>query len=89
MRINGEFCIRRILDEYIAVPVGSTAEHYRGIASVNEVGAFLFELLRTEQTMESLTTAVLREFEVDEPTATKDIAVFLDQMRCANILAEE
>lgn len=89
MRINGEFCVRKILDEYVAVPVGSTAEIYRGIVSMNDVGAFLFETLRTEHTVESLTEALLEEFDVDEPTAKADIAAFLDRIRQANILTEE
>lgn len=88
MRINGEFCIRTIADEMIALPLGSNAIHFSGILSLNDVGKFLFELLMEEQTEESLTNALVAEYEVDEDTAANDVKEFLEILRSNRLLAE-
>ena len=88
VHIIGEFCIRTIADEIVALPVGSNVMNFSGILSLNEVGQFLFELLREDQTEESLTDALVAEFEVDRDTAAADVGEFLETLRSNKLLAE-
>lgn len=88
MRIKGEFCIRTISDEIVALPIGDNLMHFSGILSLNEVGRFLFEQLHEEQTVESLTEALVAEYEVDAETAAADVREFLEILREGQLLAE-
>ena len=77
MKLVEGFSIRKILDETVIIPTGKAAHCLSGLISVNETGEFLFELLQTEQTVDSLVTELLREFEVDEGTAKTDTEAFV------------
>ena len=58
MRIVEGFCLREVLGEKIVVPTGAAAAKLSGIAVLNETGEFLFQLLQTEQTEETLLAAM-------------------------------
>lgn len=88
MRIVSGFHVRQILDEVIAVPTGDAGKVFSGIISLNGLGSFLFEVLREEQTEESLVQAVLDEYEVDPGTALADVREFLAALRAAGLLIE-
>ena len=77
MRLIGKFCFREILGETVAVPIDESLQRFSGIISVNDVGQFLMEQLETEQSLDSLCTALTEEYEVDTATAKKDVADFL------------
>lgn len=88
MHIPKGFHIRQILDETIAVPSGEISKDFSGIISLNEVGQFLFELLQTEQSRESLLRALLDSYDVPEEIAQADIDDFLSHLRSAGLLIE-
>ena len=88
MRLVGRFCIREILDEVVAIPMGERGSDFSGIISLNPVGRFLFELLSKERTEEELVTALTEEYEVDRQTAAADVKDFLDILRNNQLLAE-
>lgn len=46
--------LRKMLGEWIAVPGGESALTVSGLLSMNETGAYLFRLLQSEQSEESL-----------------------------------
>lgn len=89
MHIEDGFVVREIAGETIAIPSGDAAKSLSGLVSLNESGRFLFELLRTEQTADSLLCAFLAEFDVDESTAREDIEEFLGILRQGGILVED
>lgn len=86
MKINKEFVIREIAGDYIIVPTGSTALQFNGLITVNEVGAFLWNLLKQETTEEELLQNLVNEYEVDEETAKKDIEEFLEHLKANDIV---
>lgn len=89
MRVVSGFVIREIAGETIAIPTGDAAKELSGLVGLNGCGKFLFELLNTEQTTESLTNALLENFDVDYTTARNDVEEFLDILRKGNILIED
>lgn len=88
MRIIGEFCVREILDEVVAIPVGNGTEHFSGIISLNPVGRFLFEVLYQEHSQEELVAALVAEYEVTPETAANDVEEFLNTLRANGLLDE-
>lgn len=53
---------------------------------LNELGAFLWELLPEARDEKDLLRAVLAEYEVDEATAAADITEFLEQLKAMKII---
>lgn len=88
MRIISSFRIRKIAEETVAVPMGAAAKQLAGIVSLNDVGQFLFEELKNEHTEQSLVSALMNEYDVDQSTAEADIKAFLDYLRSFNLLIE-
>ena len=88
MRIVSGFMIREIAGETIAIPSGEAARQLSGLVALNGSGKYLFELLQTEQTMDTLADAMMKEYEVDEATALADIREFLDILRQNDMLAD-
>lgn len=88
MRIVSGFILREICGETIAIPSGDSAHCLSGLVALNESGKFLFELLQTEQTIQSLTEALADTYEVTQSTAVTDVQEFLDMLRQCNLLVE-
>ena len=88
MHIISGFHVRQILDEVIAVPSGEAGRVFSGIVSLNELGRFLFEKLQSEQTVDTLVSAVLAEYDTDPETAHADVTEFLEHLQKAGLLIE-
>lgn len=88
MKVEKEFVLREIAGDYVIIPTGQTVLYFNGLITVNEIGAFLWNLLQNEVTMEDLVKSVLNEYDVDEITAREDIQEFLDTLVNGGILEE-
>ena len=89
MKLVEGFCIRKILDETIIIPTGKAAHCLSGLIAVNETGEFLFQLLQTEQTIDSLVAEMLNEFEVDTETAEVGVKAFVKVLTDNGMLETE
>ena len=56
--------------------------------TLNEIGAFLFKALQTDQSLDSLTAAVVFRYDVTPETARADAADFLRQLSEIGALAQ-
>lgn len=88
MRVVPGFVVRQIAGETIAIPAGPAARQLSGLLALGGSGQFLFELLQTDQTEDSLVQAVLNTYEIDEVTARADVAEFLQILRDSGVLQE-
>ena len=88
MRILEGFHLRQIAGELIAVPTGPVAAKLSGLAVMNETASFLFDLLQTEQTEDSLVSAMLEEYDTSSETAREDVQEFLAILRENGLLVE-
>ena len=86
MKIKKELIKREIAGDTILVPVGKTVYDANGLFVMNELAAFIWDLLPEAQTEADIVSAVLAEYEIDEATAKKDIAAFLGKLKEMNIL---
>ena len=88
MKSKERFVLKTIGDNHIVVPLGAQAVDFRCMITLNATGAFLWEKLSEEQTAQTLTKALLDEYDVDEATAQRDVDAFLKNLR-ENALLEE
>ncbi len=86
MKIKEDFILRKVADSYVVVPVNNMSLDFNGIINLNETGAFLFELLQNGADREELISKLLDKYEVTEQKAEKDIDLFIEKVKGADIL---
>lgn len=89
MKINCEFILRQVADEYLLIPVGETALSVKGLIGLSESGHLLYQKLRDGCSREELVKALLAEYDVEEATAAEDVDAFLKQMCDLGIMTGE
>ena len=88
MKLNGEFVIRQITDEILAVPIGPTALKFNGMIMLNDVSKVIWSCLENQTDPDRITAAVTDAFAVTEEEARADILEFLDKLRKLQLLEE-
>lgn len=88
MHLQGEFVVRQVMDEIVAVPVGQTALRLNGMILLNDVSKVIWDCLEQETELAAIVTAVTDAFEVSEEEARTDILEFLDKLRALQLLDE-
>ncbi len=89
MKRDANFLLRTVAGRRVIVPVGKAVNTFPGMITVNEPGAFLWELLETPQTVKTLTRAMTDRYEVSAEVAEQDVQKFLDKLRPTGALTEE
>ena len=88
MKLRGEFVVRQVADNTVAVPVEQTALQFNGMIMLNDVSRVIWESLQQETDLEQIVTAVTDAFEVSREEARSDIVEFLDKLRKIQLLEE-
>ena len=86
MIIKKELIRREIAGDTILVPCGKTVYDSNGLFALNELGAFIWDLLPCVETPEEICEAVLAEYDVSREEATRDIEAFLNRLKEMEIL---
>lgn len=86
MKVKDGFLMRPVMDKFVIVPVGEQTLDFQGIITCNETGAFLWKCLQEEQTEETLTEALLSEYEVAPEQAAADVKQFVQLLQNAELL---
>jgi len=88
MKLTGEFILREVGGDILAIPVGKTALNFNGMIFINEVGAEIFKALQCEKTKDEILEIILEKFEVSHEEATVDLDDFLHNLREKNLLED-
>lgn len=86
MKIKDGFILREVAGNTIVVPVGDAAADFNGMISLNETGAFLWKLLLNDVEPKFLLAEMMKEYDVDEEQAKKDIEDCLNKLYGAGVL---
>ena len=79
MQLKEGFILRTVAGETVAVPYGAQLQTNMMI-TLNETGKFLWERLEKGTDEEALVAALLGEYDVDEQTARKHVALFVGKL---------
>lgn len=86
MIIKKELIKREIAGDTILVPVGKTVYDSNGLFVLNELGAFIWELLSRVESEAEICEAILAEYEVSPEEAAADVTAFLENLRQLNVI---
>ena len=86
IKIKDGFILRQVAGNYIVIGVGGDAVNFNGMVTINETGAFLWQILEKGATKEDLLEALLKEYDVEEESAKQDITAFLTNLYNGDLL---
>jgi hypothetical protein len=81
-----DFVTRRIGDETIVVPLRNSIGDLGSIYTLNEPGAWIWQMVREELPVAQIAAAICREYEVSAEEATRDILALMDDLRDAGMM---
>lgn len=88
MKLKDGIVTNSIDGESFAIATGKAARDFNGLVKNNPSAAFIFELLKTEQTEDSIVNAMLEKYEVDESTVREDVRELLAILRSKNLIED-
>ena len=88
MKIRSGYMLRKVIDTYVIMGIGSDNYVPNRIMSLNETGAYLWGLLEKGSDKQALIDNLISEYEVDRTTAENDVDIFLDQLRDKDLVEE-
>ncbi len=71
---------RKTGNEYVLVPVTNNIADMNSVYTLNESGAFIWELIDGKRTVEEIIMAVTEEYEIDYQNAEQDVFSFIENM---------
>ncbi|MBQ3053811.1 MAG: PqqD family protein [Clostridia bacterium] len=80
MRVKEGFVLHTVCDENLVVPIGKATEEFHGMIRLNDTGAFLWKLMDSEFSKETLVTALLSEYDVEQKEAQDTVEAFLNNL---------
>lgn len=81
MKRSNNFLLRDVAGTLVIVPVGAAVSAFPGMITVNATGAYIWELLETEQTVASLVVALMDRYEVEQEKAYADVTAFVEKLK--------
>lgn len=88
MRLKYKFVVRKVMDEFMAVPVGKEAYKFHGMLQFDDVGELIFRQLETDCTLEDIVKAVQEEYDGDEAVIREDVQNFVNRLKEAKLLTD-
>lgn len=88
MKIKKGFTVRNIAGSDIVVPVDNAEKIFNGMITLNESGAFFWNALLKDTTVDEVVKKVTSEYDVDEERAKADVEKFIEQLRENNLIEE-
>ena len=77
LKIKKGFILREVSGSYIVVAVGAASKEFKGLITLNETGAFLWEQLVKGNTKEGLVEALLNEYDAPKEVIENDVDEFI------------
>ncbi len=86
MKLKQGVIISQVEQEYVAVFSGEAGKACSGMMRMNQVSAYIMELMMTDTDENALVAALLDRYDVDEVNARKSVCFVIEQVTKAGIL---
>ncbi len=80
---------RKTGNEYVLVPIVNNIADMNSVYTLNETGAFIWELIDGKKSVGDLIEALTKEYEIDKDTATLDVFSLMGKMSKYLIIINE
>ena len=87
MKLKYNFVTNEVADKIVAVAVGGDLEKFNGFIKMNDTGAYIFNMLKSDVTEEEIVAAMKKDYEdaaVEEIRET--VSEFVGKLKEADVL---
>lgn len=88
MKLKDGILTNSIDGESFAIATGEAAKNFNGLIKNNSSSAFIFELLKKEQTIDSIVSAMMDKYEVEEAVVRADVEELIELLKSKNLIEE-
>lgn len=88
MKLKDGIVTNSIDGENFAIATGKASKEFNGLVKNNTTAAFIFELLKKEQTENSIVSAMLEKYDIDEPTVRADVRELIELLKSKNLIED-
>ncbi len=88
MKIKEGFLVKKIAGDYLVVPTGDNIVDFAVAVSLNETGAFLWEQLKNDTTLEKLSEALVSEYGIEKSDAENDVLDYINLLKSHDFIEE-
>ncbi|MDO4489094.1 MAG: PqqD family protein [Eubacteriales bacterium] len=81
MRLKKGYRPVRLGNEYVLIAYGREEKSLGGAVRLNEVSAFILGMLKDDKTMEEVTDAMVKRYEISEETASADLTEMINEFK--------
>jgi len=71
---------RKTGNEYVLVPIANNIADMNSVFTLNETGAFIWELIDGKRNIEDIIKVLTTEYNIDKETAISDVVSFVSDM---------
>ena len=86
MKIADGFILKKIADSFVVDPTGGNVVDFTAMITINETGAFIWELLKNDADMDYVVTEMCKQYDIDSETALSDATEFLQVLENNKVL---
>lgn len=86
MKLKDEIVTGNIDGRDFAIATGKLSKSFNGIINNNPTAAFIFNLLKTEQTEDSIVSAMLEKYDASEEEIRADVKKIISKIADMGIL---
>lgn len=86
MKLKLQLVKREIAGDVILVPVGEATTKLKGLLTINETGAAIWDALPDAENEEAIVDRLYETFDAERDVLRKDVYAFLAQLRELDIL---
>ena len=71
---------RKTGNEYVLVPITNNIADMNSVYTLNETGAFIWELIDGKRSVEEIIIKLTNEYDIDKQNAESDVFTFIENM---------
>lgn len=87
MKIKGDFVLREVMGQSVAVPVGETSKNFHGMIKLNASGAEIWKDLEKGLTKEQIAQKIVEQYDgIEMDEALLKVEKFFTKLQDAGII---
>lgn len=89
MKLKYTFVTNEVSDKIVAIAVGEDMVKFNGFIKMNDIGAYIFDLLKTDVTEEEMVNTMKKDFpDENEEEIRKNITYSIEQLKKSDVLEQ-
>lgn len=87
MKLKYNFVTNEVADKIVAVAVGDDLQKFNGFIKMNDVGAYIFNMLKNDVTEDDIVAAMKKDFEdATEEEIREAVKEFTDKLKESDVI---